>query len=112
MEYFDAHLHDWHDDLIEGILRLMESPEAVAGPINLGSPGEFTVRELAEIVIEMTASRSKIEYHDLPEDDPGKRKPDIQKASELLGWGPAIALRDGLARTIAYFEQRLGKYGA
>ena len=95
------------DDLIDGILRLMESPKDVLGPINLGNPEEFTIRELAEIVIEMTGSRSKIEYHELPIDDPQQRQPDISKANELLGWQPGIALRDGLARTIVYFEERL-----
>ncbi len=97
------------DDLIEGFLRLMESPEGIAGPINLGNPGEFTVRELAEIILEMTGSRSPIEYRDLPEDDPRQRQPDIHQANELLGWAPNIALREGLARTISYFKQRLQK---
>lgn len=97
------------DDLIEGFLRFMESPEGVAGPINLGNPDEFAVSKLAEIVIEMTGSRSKIEYRDLPEDDPRQRQPDIQQANELLGWAPNIALREGLVRTISYFEQRLQK---
>ena len=99
-------------DLIEGFLLFMESPDAVAGPINLGNPGEFSIRELAEIVIEMTGSRSKIAYHNLPEDDPSKRRPDIQLANKLLGWSPTIALREGLARTISYFEERLQKHGA
>jgi UDP-glucuronate decarboxylase len=97
------------DDLVEGFLRFMESPEGIVGPINLGNPGEFTVRELAEIILEMTGSRSPIEYRDLPEDDPRQRQPDIQQANELLGWAPNIALREGLARTISYFEQRLQK---
>lgn len=100
------------DDLIDGILRLMESPKDVLGPINLGNPEEFTIRELAEIVIEMTGSRSKIEYHGLPVDDPQQRQPDISKAKELLGWQPGIALRDGLTRTIAYFEERLNSENA
>jgi UDP-glucuronate decarboxylase len=98
------------DDLIEGLLRLMESPEGVIGPINLGNPDEFTVRELAEIVIEMIGSRSQIECRDLPEDDPRQRQPDIRQAKELLDWRPAIALHEGLARTISYFEERLQKY--
>ena len=85
----------------------MESPKEVLGPINLGNPEEFAIRELAEIVIEMTGSRSKIEYHDMPVDDPQQRQPDISKAKALLGWQPGIALRDGLTRTIAYFEERL-----
>ena len=100
------------DDLIDGILRLMESPQDVVGPINLGTPEEFTVRELAEIVIEMTGSRSKIDYHVLPVDDPQQRQPDITKAKELLGWQPGIALRDGLTRTITYFEERLNSENA
>jgi len=100
------------DDLIDGILLLMESPKGVLGPINLGTPEEFTVRELAEIVIEMTGSHSKIEYHGLPVDDPQQRLPDISKAKELLGWQPGIALRDGLTRTITYFEERLNSGGA
>jgi UDP-glucuronate decarboxylase len=95
------------DDLIDGILRLMESPKNVLGPINLGNPEEFTIRELAEIVIEMTGSRSKIEHHNMPVDDPQQRQPDISKARDILGWQPDIALRDGLARTIAYVEERL-----
>ncbi len=100
------------DDLIDGILRLMESPRDVLGPINLGNPQEFTIRELAEIVIGMTGSRSKIEYHDMPVDDPQQRQPDISKAKEVLGWQPGIALRDGLGRTIAYFEERLNSENA
>lgn len=97
-------------DLIEGFLRLMESPEEVAGPMNLGNPGEFTIGELAETIIEMTGSRSTLEYHALPEDDPWKRRPDIGLANRLLGWSPTIALREGLARTISYFEERLKKH--
>lgn len=108
-EGFQTRSFCYVDDLIEGFLRLMESPEDVVGPMNLGNPGEFTVRELAEIIIEMTGSRSKIEYHSLPEDDPWKRQPDIQQASKLLDWSPTIALREGLARTIGYFERRLQK---
>ncbi len=97
------------EDLIEGFLRLMESPEGVTGPVNLGNSDEFTVNELAEIIIEMTGSRSPIEYRDLPEDDPRQRQPDIQQAAKLLDWRPSISLREGLARTINYFEQRLQK---
>jgi UDP-glucuronate decarboxylase len=100
------------DDLIDGMLRLMESPRDVLGPINLGNPEEFAIRELAEIVIEMTGSRSKIEYHDMPVDDPQQRQPDISKAKEHLGWQPSISLRDGLTRTIAYFEERLNSENA
>lgn len=84
----------------------------MVGPINLGTPEEFTIRELADIVIGMTGSRSKIEYHSLPVDDPKQRLPDISKAKEFLGWQPGVALRDGFTRTIAYVEERLGRENA
>jgi UDP-glucuronate decarboxylase len=100
------------DDLIDGIMRLMESPRDVMGPMNLGNPEEFAIGELAEIVIGMTGSRSKIEHHDMPVDDPQQRQSDISKAKEVLGWNPGIALRDGLSRTIAYFEERLSTENA
>jgi UDP-glucuronate decarboxylase len=99
------------DDLIDGFVRLMESPETVAGPVNLGNPGEFTMRELAEIVIELTGSKSKLASRPLPEDDPKQRRPDISEAKHLLGWEPKIALRDGLSRTIAYFDGELARLG-
>ncbi len=92
------------DDLIEGFIRLMNSPLSVTGPINLGNTREFTVRELANIVIGMTGSKSEIIELPLPEDDPRQRQPDISLAEKHLGWSPAVPLRDGLARTIAYFE--------
>ena len=82
----------------------MESPDDIAGPINLGNPGEFTIRALAEIVIDITGSKSKIVHRPLPSDDPKQRKPNISKAQELLGWRPTVPLRDGLKKTIAYFE--------
>ncbi len=94
------------DDLIEGFVRLMAT-EGETGPINIGNPGEFTMRELAELVIELTGSRSEIVHRPLPQDDPTQRRPDITRARELLGWEPRVALRDGLARTIAYFEAKL-----
>lgn len=94
-------------DLIDGFIRLMESPEEVLGPVNLGNPGEFTIGELARIIIEMTASRSKIVYCELPKDDPWKRRPDISQAKKVLDWRPTIDLREGLLRTITYFEQQL-----
>jgi UDP-glucuronate decarboxylase len=99
------------DDLIEGFIRLMDAPDTVTGPINIGNPGEFTIRQLAEIVIEMTGSRSEIVWMPLPQDDPTQRRPDISKAQELLGWEPTIPLREGLARTIAYFEKKLPEWG-
>ena len=94
------------DDLIEGFIRLMNSPAQITGPINLGNTREFTVRQLAEIVIGMTGSKSSIVELPLPEDDPRQRQPDITLAKKHLGWSPEIPLRDGLARTIAYFETR------
>jgi UDP-glucuronate decarboxylase len=98
------------DDLIEGFIRLMDAPDTVTGPINIGNPGEFTIRQLAEIVIEMTGSRSEIVQMPLPQDDPTQRRPDISKAQELLGWEPTIPLREGLGRTIAYFEKKLPEW--
>ncbi len=95
------------DDLIEGIIRLMESDEAVIGPINLGNPTEFTIRELAEKVIAMTGSRSELEFKPLPKDDPVQRQPDITRARETLKWEPAVALDDGLRSTIQYFRNLL-----
>jgi UDP-glucuronate decarboxylase len=92
------------DDLIEGFIRLMDAPDTVTGPVNIGNPGEFTIRQLAEIVIEMTGSRSEIVQMPLPQDDPLQRRPDITKARELLGWEPTIPLRQGLERTIDYFR--------
>ena len=85
----------------------MASPDEVTGPINMGNPGEFTIRELAEKVVELTGSASKITYEPLPGDDPKQRRPDISRARELLGWEPRIALEDGLKKTIAYFEGQL-----
>ena len=92
------------DDLIEGFIRLMASPPDVTGPINLGNPGEFTILELAEQVIALTGSPSKIVHRALPEDDPKQRRPDIEKAQSVLGWTPQVSLADGLRRTIPYFE--------
>ena len=91
-------------DLVDGLMRLMNSDPKVIGPINLGNPGEFTIRELAELVIEMTGSKSKLVRKPLPQDDPKQRQPDIAKAKKLLGWQPRVKLRDGLAKTIPYFE--------
>jgi len=95
------------DDLIEGFVRLMASPSDVTGPVNLGNPGEFTILELAERVIALTGSGSRIVHRSLPEDDPKQRRPDITRASTVLGWEPKISLEDGLRRTIPYFERLL-----
>jgi len=97
------------DDLVDGLIRLMESESEIVGPINLGNPSEFTIRQLAEIVIDLTGSGSKIIDRPLPQDDPKQRQPDISKARELLGWQPIVPLADGLVRTVAYFEELLKK---
>ena len=95
------------DDLIEGFVRLMATGDEVTGPVNLGNPGEFTIRQLAEQVIEMTGTRSKLVHRALPQDDPKQRRPDISLAAEALDWRPAIQLREGLTKTIAYFDDLL-----
>ena len=92
------------DDLIEGFVRLMATPDDVTGPINIGNPGEFTIRQLAETVIDMTGSRSQIVSLPLPENDPKQRRPDITKAGDILGWRPTVDLKIGLKRTINYFD--------
>jgi UDP-glucuronate decarboxylase len=92
------------DDLIEAIGRMMETPFDVTGPINIGNPGEFTMLELAELVIEMTGTKSKIRFEPLPSDDPRQRRPDISKAQATLAWAPKTPLREGLTKTIGYFE--------
>ena len=95
------------DDLVDGLMRLMNAPDEVTGPINLGNPGEFTILELAEKVIEMTGAQSKIIKKPLPQDDPMQRCPDITLAKDKLGWAPTIDLADGLEKTIAYFRSVL-----
>lgn len=95
------------DDLIESFIRMMETDGSVTGPINLGNPGEFTIRELAEKTIAMTGSKSELIEFPLPEDDPKQRQPDISKAQELLDWEPIVDLDQGLKRTIDYFKMRL-----
>jgi len=92
------------DDLVEGLIRLMEAPDEVTGPINLGNPGEFSMVELATQVIELTGSASELSYHPLPQDDPKQRCPDITKAETLLHWAPTLELSAGLEKTIAYFR--------
>ena len=93
------------DDLIEGFLKLVATPDEVTGPINLGNPVEFTMLELAELVIELTGSSSSITHEPLPSDDPTQRRPDIRLARDVLGWEPRIELREGLEKTIAYFRR-------
>ena len=92
------------DDLIEGMVRMMGAPDDLIGPVNLGKPGEFTILELAETIIRLTGSHSKIIFQALPQDDPLQRKPDIALATERLGWNPSVKLEEGLKRTIEYFK--------
>ncbi|MBA4339711.1 UDP-glucuronic acid decarboxylase family protein [Hyphomonas sp.] len=95
------------DDLVRGLMGLMDSPDHITGPINIGNPGEFTIRQLAEQVIDLTGSKSKLVFMPLPQDDPKQRQPNIEKAREILGWEPKVQLRDGLTKTIAYFDGML-----
>lgn len=92
------------DDLVDGLLRLMDSPPEFKGPVNLGNPVEFTIAQLAELVIELTGTRAKVVYEPLPSDDPAQRRPDISLAKNQLDWEPSVPLRDGLEKTIAYFR--------
>jgi UDP-glucuronate decarboxylase len=100
------------DDLVEGLIRLMETGDGVVGPVNLGNPEEFTIGQLAEIVVDITGSASKIVHRPLPTDDPKQRQPEISKALELLGWRPTVPLRVGLTKTAAYFEELLAREAA
>jgi len=95
------------DDLLDGMMRFMESPQGVTGPINMGNPKEFTMLELAETVIRLTQSSSKLVFEPLPQDDPRQRQPDISLARSQLGWEPKVSLEDGLRETIAYFKRAL-----
>jgi UDP-glucuronate decarboxylase len=95
------------DDLVEGLIRLMNTDGVVTGPINIGNPGEFTIRQLAEKVIAAVGSRSKIVNHPLPQDDPRQRQPNIDQAQAVLDWRPTTSLDVGLAKTIAYFDSLL-----
>ena len=98
-------------DLVRGLVTLMETSHEVTGPINLGNPNEFTIRELAEAVVEETGSKSRLVFHELPSDDPRQRQPDISLAKEVLGWEPSIQLLEGLGSTISYFEKLLAEDG-
>jgi UDP-glucuronate decarboxylase len=95
------------DDLIDGMLRLMDSPADFTGPVNIGNPGEFTMLELAENVLRLVGGHSKLTFHPLPEDDPKQRQPDIALAKSTLGWEPKVGLEDGLKETIGYFRKLL-----
>uniref|UniRef100_UPI00389A4FF7 UDP-glucuronic acid decarboxylase family protein n=1 Tax=Thiobacillus sedimenti TaxID=3110231 RepID=UPI00389A4FF7 len=95
------------DDMIEGFVRMMNSDDGFTGPVNMGNPGEFTMLELAERVLRLTGSKSKLAFHPLPTDDPKQRQPDISLARENLGWEPKVSLEDGLKETVAYFRKTL-----
>jgi UDP-glucuronate decarboxylase len=95
------------DDLIDGLIQFMDTPDDITGPINIGNPKEFTMLELATMVLDLTGSQSRIIHRPRPEDDPRQRRPDISMANNVLGWAPQTALPDGLLRTITYFEQLL-----
>jgi UDP-glucuronate decarboxylase len=99
------------DDTVEGFVRLMATADDFTGPVNLGNPGEFTIKELAEKVLALTGSRSKIIYQPLPVDDPRQRQPDISLAKDKLNWSPKVQLEEGLAKTIAYFDKLLTSSG-
>jgi UDP-glucuronate decarboxylase len=94
----------YRDDLVEGVIRMMNGPDDFIGPVNLGNPDEFTIRELAELVLELTGSKSKLVYLPLPADDPARRQPDITLARQRLDWEPTVKLREGLATTIEWFR--------
>ena len=100
------------DDLIEGFVRFMDTPQGFTGPMNLGNPGEFTIRQLSEMVIELTGSASQLVFKPLPADDPMQRQPDISLAASEMGWGPRVALREGLQRTTDYFDKLLSQKGS
>ena len=97
------------NDLVDGLIRLMATGDNFTGPVNLGNPNEFTILQLAEMVIELTGSKSKIVFEPLPQDDPLQRQPNIDLARKVLQWQPSIELREGLGRTIRYFEEELKK---
>ena len=95
------------DDLIDGMVRLMNNESGFTGPVNIGNPGEFTIRQLAEQVIDLTGSKSKLVFLPLPQDDPKQRQPDITRARRLLKWEPQVRLEEGLRRTVSYFRGRV-----
>ena len=95
------------EDLVDAMLQMMATPPDITGPINIGNPEEFSIRELAEIILEMTGAKSKLIFQALPSDDPRQRRPDISKAKAVLAWQPKIELREGLKKTIDYFDRLL-----
>jgi UDP-glucuronate decarboxylase len=95
------------DDLLDAMIRMMGTPASITGPINIGNPEEFTILQLASQIIEITGSRSKVVHRPMPQDDPRQRRPDISKAQEVLSWSPRTRLKEGLVRTIGYFEETL-----
>jgi UDP-glucuronate decarboxylase len=95
------------DDLVDGLRRLMATPDEITGPVNIGNPAEFTIIDLAKLIVDLTGSRSRVIHRPLPENDPKQRRPDISRAHDLLDWRPHTALKDGLVRTIAYFDNLL-----
>jgi UDP-glucuronate decarboxylase len=95
------------DDLIDGLVRLMKTPDEVTGPINIGNPEELSILQLAAMVIELIGSRSRTVHRPRPDDDPHRRRPDISKAHEVMSWSPRVPLKEGLIRTIGYFEELL-----
>ena len=95
------------DNMVDGLIRLMNSPQEVIGPINLGNPAEFTILELAKKVLALVGNDCPIEHRPLPSDDPARRKPDISQAREVLGWEPTVELEEGLKRTVDYFRHTL-----
>ena len=103
----------YRDDLVEGMIRMMNGPDEFTGPVNIGNPGEFTIRQLAELTLELTGSASKLVEKPLPVDDPERRRPDITLAKAKLGWEPRVPLREGLAKTIDWFKSvKLADYRA
>ena len=97
------------DDLVDGLMRMMNAPDDFSGPVNLGNPNEMTVLELAKLILELTGSKSRIVFEELPQDDPKVRCPDISLAKKALRWHPQISLKAGLAKTIPYFKKALLK---
>jgi len=102
----------YRDDLIDGIVRLMNAPDEVTFPVNIGNPNEFTVQQLAELVLEVTGSKSKIVYEPLPQDDPLLRCPNIDKARQYLNWEPKVQLREGILKSIGYFRNALSGFNS